>query len=200
MGQVKKRADGYIEKKRKINGKVVHFYGKTAREVQRKIDEALENAAKAKEESEVFDIVAEQWWKDYLKRIKAGNARAYHGAYVSILEFFGGYAMAEITPAMIVLWNQKQAAQGKAGSTIRNANSVLNLIFKYWCIQSDNTYNPVAFVDLPRGLKKRRTQAANGRTGGSCKSSPGGLWTVCVAVYVHRLPPWGNSGIAMARY
>ena len=46
MGQVKKRADGYIEKKRKINGKVVHFYGKTAREVQRKIDEALENAAK----------------------------------------------------------------------------------------------------------------------------------------------------------
>ena len=105
LGQVKKRADGYIEKKRKINGKVVHFYGKTAREVQRKIDEALENAAKAKEESEVFDFVAEQWWKDYLKRIKAGNARAYHGAYVSILEFFGGYAMAEITPAMIVLWN-----------------------------------------------------------------------------------------------
>ena len=49
LGQVKKRADGYIEKKRKINGKVVHFYGKTAREVQRKIDEALENAAKAKE-------------------------------------------------------------------------------------------------------------------------------------------------------
>ena len=70
LGQVKKRADGYIEKKRKINGKVVHFYGKTAREVQRKIDEALENAAKAKEESEVFDIVAEQWWEDYLKRIK----------------------------------------------------------------------------------------------------------------------------------
>ena len=42
--------------------------------------------------------------------------------------------MAEITPAMIVLWNQKQAAQGKAGSTIRDVNSVLNLIFKYWCI------------------------------------------------------------------
>ena len=99
MGQVKKRADGYIEKKRKINGKVVHFYGKTTREVQRKIDEALENAVKAKKESEVFDIVAEQWWKDYLKRIKAGNARAYHGAYVSILEFFGGYAMTEITPS-----------------------------------------------------------------------------------------------------
>lgn len=175
LGQVKKRADGYIEKKRKINGKVVHFYGKTAREVQRKIDEALENAAKAKEESEVFDVVAEQWWKDYLKRIKAGNARAYHGAYVSILEFFGGYAMAEITPAMIVLWNQKQAAQGKAGSTIRNANSVLNLIFKYWCIQSDNTYNPVAFVDLPRGLKKEERKPPTEEQVAAVKAHPEGF-------------------------
>ena len=57
FGTGKKRADGYIEKKRKINGKVVHFYGKTAREVQRKIDEALENAAKAKEESEVLTLL-----------------------------------------------------------------------------------------------------------------------------------------------
>lgn len=84
----------------------------------------------------------------HLKRIKAGNARAYHGAYVSILEFFGGYAMAEITPAMIVLWNQKQAAQGKAGSTIRNANSVLNLIFKYWCIGELETQKILGHADI----------------------------------------------------
>lgn len=84
----------------------------------------------------------------HLKRIKAGNARAYHGAYVSILEFFGGYAMAKITPAMIVLWNQKQAAQGKAGSTIRDVNSVLNLIFKYWCIGELETQKILGHADI----------------------------------------------------
>ena len=56
--------------------------------------------------------------------------------------------MAEITPAMIVLWNQKQAAQGKAGSTIRNANSVLNLIFKYWCIGELETQKILGHADI----------------------------------------------------
>ena len=38
MGQRKRRADGLLEKKRTINGKVIHFYGHTVAEIERKID------------------------------------------------------------------------------------------------------------------------------------------------------------------
>ena len=38
MGQRKRRADGLLEKKRTINGKVMHFYGHTVAEIEAKID------------------------------------------------------------------------------------------------------------------------------------------------------------------
>lgn len=39
MGQRKRRADGLLERKRTIDGKVVHFYGHTLAEVEQKIDD-----------------------------------------------------------------------------------------------------------------------------------------------------------------
>lgn len=37
MGQRKRRADGLLERKRTIDGKVVHFYGHTLAEVEQKL-------------------------------------------------------------------------------------------------------------------------------------------------------------------
>ena len=39
MAKTKKRADGLIERCRVIDGKTRHFYGRTAKEVQAKLDE-----------------------------------------------------------------------------------------------------------------------------------------------------------------
>ena len=41
MAKTKKRADGLIERCRVIDGKTRHFYGRTAKEVQAKLDAAL---------------------------------------------------------------------------------------------------------------------------------------------------------------
>ena len=40
MAKTKKRADGLIERCRVIDGKTRHFYGRTAKEVQAKLDAA----------------------------------------------------------------------------------------------------------------------------------------------------------------
>lgn len=45
MAKTKKRADGLIERCRVIDGKTRHFYGRTAKEVQAKIDAALIEAS-----------------------------------------------------------------------------------------------------------------------------------------------------------
>lgn len=45
MAKTKKRADGLIERCRVIDGKTRHFYGRTAKEVQAKLDAALIEAS-----------------------------------------------------------------------------------------------------------------------------------------------------------
>ena len=45
MPKVAKRADGLVERCRIINGKKRHFYGRTLKEVQAKIDAAVVEAS-----------------------------------------------------------------------------------------------------------------------------------------------------------
>ena len=62
MPKTKTRADGLVERCRVINGKKRHFYGKTLKEVQAKIDAAIVEAAVCKEKGEPFIDVADAFW------------------------------------------------------------------------------------------------------------------------------------------
>ena len=57
MGQRKRRADGLLEKKRTINGKVVHFYGHTVAEIEAKIDAYKAELAEKETKGERFEVV-----------------------------------------------------------------------------------------------------------------------------------------------
>ena len=59
MPSVAKRPDGLVERCRVINGKKRHFYGRTLREVQAKIDAAVVEASIRREKGDPFREVAE---------------------------------------------------------------------------------------------------------------------------------------------
>lgn len=158
MARAKARADGLIERTKTYDGKRVHFYGKTAKEVAAKIDEYERQREAVKENGSLFEDVAKEWWENHSKNIKTGAERAYKGSYKAALEEFSGYRMKEITPAVVSLWGEKFKAAGYAGKTASNARSVLSCIFKYWCVINGETYNPVTVTDLPRGMKKERRE------------------------------------------
>ena len=63
MAKTKKRADGLIERCRVIDGKTRHFYGRTAKEVQAKIDAALIEASTRRDRGDPFCEVAEAFWR-----------------------------------------------------------------------------------------------------------------------------------------
>ena len=63
MAKTKKRADGLIERCRIINGRKRHFYGRTLKEVQAKIDAAVVDASVRKEKGDPFGDVAEAFWR-----------------------------------------------------------------------------------------------------------------------------------------
>lgn len=157
-GKNKLRSDGRAEICRTINGKVRHFYGKTKREAEEKYKAALLAEANKKEKGALFEEVAAEWWEAYQKKIKQGTARAYKGSYQVVVKRFSGYGMKEITPGMVNTMGLEFQAQDKAERTAQNARSVLSLIFKYWCVRDNETYNPVPLVDLPRGMKRTERQ------------------------------------------
>ena len=154
MAKKKARADGRLEKAKTYDGKLVHFYGKTAAEIKEKMA-AFENERRKKAEAgPLFEDVATEWWEKQQKNIKVGAVRAYKGSYNAALDEFSGYRMKEITPALVALWGEKYKAAGYAGKTASNARSVLSCIFKFWCVRDGEVYNPVPITDLPRGMKK----------------------------------------------
>lgn len=158
MARAKARADGLIERTKTYDGKRIHFYGKTAKEVAAKIEEYERQREAIKENGPLFEDIAGKWWEQHQKSIKIGAERAYKGSYKATLDEFSGYRMKEITPAVVALWGEKFKAAGYAGKTASNARSVLSCIFKYWCVQDGETYNPVTVTDLPRGMKKERRE------------------------------------------
>ena len=175
MARVKARADGLIEKTKTYDGKRVHFYGKTAKEVTAKIDEYERQREAVKENGPLFEDAAGEWWENHSKNIKTGAEKAYKSNYRAALDEFSGYRMKEITPALVSLWGEKFKAAGYAGKTASNARSVLSCIFKFWCVRDGETYNPVSVTDLPRGMKKKRREPPTEKQLETVKAHPEGF-------------------------
>ena len=156
MAKKKLRADGRMEIKRKMpDGKVRHFLGQTAKECEDKYRQALVDFNTQREASALFENVAADWWDDYQKRIKPGTGKTYEAHYRRCLAAFSGRQMKEITPGMVDNFGQKLKAEGRAESTIKNARSVLSLIFRFWCLRDNEVYNPVSVVRAPKGAPKK---------------------------------------------
>lgn len=153
---VKKRADGLIEKKRTINGKVRHFYGKTAREVDEKIKSAIIEAATVKDKGDNFRTVAEAFWAWKEPLIKYGSQRGYKHKVDLAISWFGDFGMREISATDISREMQHMANQGKSYKTIANQKSVLSLIWQYWCSEMGGDANPVTLLRLPQGLPQKK--------------------------------------------
>ena len=153
------RADGLIEVTHTMpDGRRWHFYGASRAEAEVKYQEALQQIAlSAQQEAAgpLFEAVAGEWWADYQSRIKAGTAKSYESNYRRCLQAFGGCRIRDITPGMVDNFGQKLKRDGLAESTIKNARSVLSLIFRFWCLRDNEVYNPVAVVQAPRGAPKK---------------------------------------------
>lgn len=78
MGQRKRRADGLLEKKRTINGKVMHFYGHTVAEIEAKIDAYKAELAEKETKGEKFEVVYDAWME--LRRTQVKPSTLYCSA------------------------------------------------------------------------------------------------------------------------
>ena len=126
MAKTKKRADGLIERCRVIDGKTRHFYGRTAKEVQAKLDAALIEASTRRDRGDPFCEVAEAFWRAKEPCIKYGSRRGYRHKVELAKGWFEGQGMREITGTDINRELMHMAAQGYAYKSIAGQKSVLS--------------------------------------------------------------------------
>ena len=184
MPQRKKRSDGNVELCRSINGKVYHFYGRTLREAQSKMDAAIIEASARRAAGDPFDKVAEAFWRDKEPKIKYGSRRGYRHKVEVAIGWFGDQGMREITGTDINRELSRMAAQGYSYKSIAGQKSVLSLIWQYWCAEMDGDANPCTLLKLPQGLPQTKRRAPTEQEVADVKAHPEGFG-LCPAIMMY---------------
>ncbi len=151
------RPDGLFEQVKVVNGKRIHFYGKTEKEVTDKMI-----AYQAKEEAGLtFREVAEDWRGSSESVLEYNTWRGYAAPYKALLTEFEECSIRDITIEDVQAYFQMMKRKGYSMRTIRNHRSVLSTIFDHgrFVMRAGNS-NPTTDARLPTGLKKGQREPA----------------------------------------
>lgn len=154
---MKKRADGRYRKTITIDGIKRSFYGKSEREVNRKILEF----EREKEQGRPFSKVADEWWEDAYDQIAENSVRNYKVAYRRAVEYFGDMSVNDITPRAITMYLTSLARIGLGEKVIKSHKMVVSLILKTAMFDGDLEFNAATAARMPQHYTRsvKRTQA-----------------------------------------
>ncbi len=158
MPKIKKRADGRLVKTlTDENGKRIFFYGKTEREINKKI---LSYHSR-EEQGSLFAEISDAWWDEAEPALAFQSVRTYRQAKRRADAYFGEKPIRTILPKDVIRFLAKVAEQGYAQKTVTNQRMVLSLIFSYAVKENAVSINPCASVRIPKNLSKTKRTSAS---------------------------------------
>lgn len=153
-----KRKDGRWQEQVKLPGmaKPKYFYGKTQKEVRRKMAEWSRAEEEAKEKAVLFETVADEWftYKVEVDKVGWGTEQGYKPGLREAKEWFSGRNIGDIYADEIMDFLQSVAAKGLGFSAVSKRKNVMNGIFDYAILKRMIKYNPARSAKLPNGLPK----------------------------------------------
>lgn len=156
-----KRKDGTYQAQVtiQVNGKpkIKYFYGKTQRNVRKKM---LAYQGEI-ERGMLFEEVADKWDTAHREAVTYNAHRTYSVPYKMALESFSGVPVNQITPIDVNNHIKRLAARGYSLRTVKAHIALLNMIFNYAIIQEYCNENPAALIKPPRGLKTTQRELPN---------------------------------------
>lgn len=156
----RRRKDGRLETTRTDprTGKRIHFYGKTDREIDRQIMEYQSRV----ELGRLFQEVAEEWAELHFPTVAPTTLKGYRPALARAIDEFGDLPIKSIKPKEIKSFLVQFARGGRARKTVTTQLLIINLICSYAVEGSgDLDFNPCASVSIPKGLPRKRRDAAS---------------------------------------
>lgn len=137
--------------------KRVYFYGKTEREINKKIMLYTQKAQIGRS----FSEIADEWWEEAEPKLAMQSIRSYKLAMSRAVTFFGDTPSKNITAKDIQKYLTALAKQGYSQKVVSNHRMVVNRILDYAVMEGDIELNPCASVKTPTGLPKSTREAAS---------------------------------------
>ena len=147
------RADGRYC--RTVKGRT--FYGRSEREVNRKILDFKEAIERGKN----FEEVAKEWHDCTWDALATQTVKVYKAAYRRAVEQFGAQSIKSIEPKDISLFLLRLGKSGYAHKTVANQRIVVNQIFSHALTYGYVKINPCTAVKIPKGLSRTKRYAAS---------------------------------------
>lgn len=155
---MKKRKDGLYKKTiTNSEGKRISFYGKTEREINRKIFEYQEKERKGR----LFPEAADDWWKTNYDNFAAQTVSVYKPALERAKDYFRGVHISDITSSSVRNYLTSLVKIGLSRKTIGNHKTVLNQILRESVLIGEIPFNPCRDVPIPNCKKSERRNAAS---------------------------------------
>ncbi len=155
-------------------GKRKYFYGKTEREINKKIMEYTSKIEKGRS----FSEVADEWLPIALEGLSPNTLHGYKVPAKRAKEYFGDTPIRDITARDVQTFISAFAGKGEAAmaqKTVINQLMIVGLIFKHGIVEGDCDNNPAASVTIPKGLKATKRTSADRSDEEIIKSNPD-LW------------------------
>lgn len=137
--------------------KRVYFYGKTEREINKKIMLYTQKAQIGRS----FSEIADEWWEEAEPKLALQSIRSYKLAMSRAVTFFNDTPAKNITAKDIQKYLNTLASQGYSQKVVSNHRMVVNRILTHAVMEGDTDLNPCASVKTPTDLPKSTREAAN---------------------------------------
>lgn len=137
--------------------KRVYFYGKTEREINKKIMLYTQKAQIGRS----FSEIADEWWEEAEPKLALQSIRSYKLAMSRAVTFFNDTPAKDVAAKDIQKYLNTLAAQGYSQKVVSNHRMVVNRILDHAVMEGDIDLNPCASVKTPTDLPKTTREAAS---------------------------------------
>lgn len=158
---MKQRKDGYYQKLIKVDGKKKVVYGKTEKEVEKKVNLLTKRNIQIKSKKLFYWIDV---FEESIQQLSYNSIDAYKAPTKDVKEYFGNIDITTINAFDVERFIKTLVDKGYARQTINYRLLVLKKTFKE-AEKSEVIYNnPANLVQLPRGLKQTERKPLNDKT------------------------------------
>ena len=137
--------------------KRVYFYGKTEREINKKILAYSQRA----EIGRPFCEIADEWWEEAEPKLALQSVRSYKLAMSRAVTFFNDTPAKQITAQDILKFLNNLAKQGYSQKVVSNTKMVVKQILDHAVLGNDIELNPCTSVTVRKDLPKEKREAAS---------------------------------------
>lgn len=153
-----KRKDGRWQEQVKLPGmsKPKYFYGKTQKEVHRKMAEWSQEKEEEKAKAVLFETVADEWltFKVEVDKVGWATEHCYKPSLREAKDWFSGRNIGDIYADEVMEFLKSIAAKGLGFSAVSKRKNVMNGIFDYAILKRMIKYNPARSAKMPGNLPK----------------------------------------------